>query len=217
MSCASLNHAIGTAASRESRHGGSNTRGRLLRTACITLAAAWLSVLPNPTGSAATPQSATANSASSDRTPHFAIPLCLLDEHAELYSGLNTAANLPGETGTAARRVMTLLKPHMDQEQRIAYPLLRLLPMLEAGPVEPWMNELLPLADQLRAALPNLKREHVQILSALDGLRTAAWAEQHPEHAFLAERVKHHIQVEEHILYPAALITAEYVHLRQES
>lgn len=92
-----------------------------------------------------------------------------------------------------------------------AYPLLRLLPMIGNGPVEPWMTELLPLADRLRAALPELKREHVELLRAIEVLHTAAWAEGHPEYAFLAQRLKHHIRMEEEILYPAALVTAAYV------
>jgi hypothetical protein len=33
----------------------------------------------------------------------------------------------------------------------------------------------------------------------------------HPEYGFLAQRLKHHLWMEEDILYPAALVTAEYV------
>lgn len=144
-------------------------------------------------------------------TTRFAVPVSLLEEHAELYTAFENAARLPGKTGAAAKRVIALRAPHVEKEQRIAYPLLRLLPMLENGPVEPWMTELLPLAGELRAALPELKREHVEILRALEVMRTEAWAEGHPEHAFLAQRLKHHIRMEEDILYPAALVTAEYV------
>jgi hypothetical protein len=206
-----LNHLGGRTRSQEPRDGGSNTRRRLMRTAGIMLVAGWLSGLPNPTGSAPLSQPPAANPVSPQSTPHFAIPLSLLEEHAELYTAFETAARVPGETGVAARRVIALRRPHVEKEQRIAYPLLRLLPMLGKGPVEPWMIELLPLADQLRAALPDLKREHVEILRALEVLRTEAWSEGHPEYAFLAQRLKHHIRMEEDILYPAALVTAEYV------
>jgi hypothetical protein len=188
-----------------------NTHRRLIRTAGILLAAGWLSALPNPTGSAPLSQARTANPASPPPAPHFAIPLSLLEEHAELHTAFETAARLPGQTGIAARRVIPLRTAHVEKEHRIAYPLLRLLPMLGKGPVEPWMIELLPLADQLRAALPDLKREHVEILRALEVLRTEAWSEGHPEYAFLAQRLKHHIRMDEDILYPAALVTAEYV------
>ena len=142
---------------------------------------------------------------------HFAVPISLLEEHAELYSAFEAASRLPGETGAAARRVAVLRAPHVATEQRIAYPLLRLLPMLSNGEPEPWMADLLPLADRLRAALPSLKQEHVAILKELDVLKDTAWAEDHPEYAFLAQRLRHHIRVEEEILYPAALVTADCV------
>lgn len=46
----------------------------------------------------------------------------------------------------------------------------------------------------------------------LQGQNSApACAEGRPEYAFLAQRLKHHIRIEEEILYPAALVTAEYV------
>jgi hypothetical protein len=206
-----LNHLVRRAGSPEPRDGGSSTRRRLIRTAATMLVAGWLSGLPNPSGSAPIPQAPAANPTGPDSTPHFAIPLSLLEEHAELHTAFEAAARVPGETGATARRVIALRTRHVEKEHRIAYPLLRLLPMLGQGPAEPWMTELLPLADQLRAALPDLKREHVEIVRALDALHTAAWAEGHPEYAFLAQRLKHHIRIEEEILYPAALVTAEYV------
>jgi hypothetical protein len=94
---------------------------------------------------------------------------------------------------------------------------LRLLPLIDQGEAEPWMAELLPLADELRAALPTLKQEHRAIREALEALRTEAWAEEHREYAFLAQRLKHHLQIEEEILYPAALVTAECVRGRLQA
>jgi hypothetical protein len=182
---------------------------RLVRWAGILALAGMVSVWPNPsTGIANGRQGET------DTGPHFAIPISLLEEHAELYTAFETASRLSGETGAAARRVIALRAQHVAKEQRVAYPLLRLLPLLEQGKAEPWMAELLPLADELRAALPSLKQEHMAIMRALEGLRTEAWAEGHPEYAFLAQRLKHHLRIEEEILFPAALVTAECVRAR---
>jgi hypothetical protein len=206
-----LNHLAAHAGPPEPQDGVSDARRRLIRTGAAMLLAGWLSGLPNPSGSAPIPHAPAANLQGQTSAPHFAIPLSLLEEHAELYTSFEAAARVSGETGPAARRVIALRTRHVEKEHRIAYPLLRLMPMLGKDPVEPWMIELLPLADQLRAALPDLKREHVEIVRALDALHTAAWAEGHPEYAFLAQRLKHHIRIEEEILYPAALVTAEYV------
>lgn len=176
----------------------------------LTLAVAALGLAdPMAARRAGTPPSA---QTAGDR--HFAVPISLLEEHAELYSALEAASRMPGKTGAAAKRVARLRAPHVAIEQRIAYPLLRLLPMLSAGEPEPWMADLLPLADQLRAALPSLKQEHVVILKELDVLKDAAWAEDRPEFAFLAQRLRHHIKMEEEILYPAALVAAGTVRKR---
>jgi hypothetical protein len=186
----------------------------LLRWAAALMLAGFVYGLPNPVrvrGSEAASQPATPNA------PHFAIPISLLEEHAELYTAFETASRLPGETGAAARRLAALRGPHVEREQRIAYPLLRLLPLIDQGKAEPWMSDLLPLADELRAALPTFKREHTAIRAALERLRTEAWAEGHPEYAFLAQRLKHHLQIEEEILYPAALVTAECVRGRLQA
>jgi hypothetical protein len=184
----------------------------LVRWTGVLLFSGFVFALPNPvTGSG---PAAAARQSGTDTTPHFAIPTSLLEEHAELYSAFEAAAKVSGETGAAARRVIALRRAHVEREQRVAYPLLRLLPMLDQGKVEPWMSELLPLADQLREALPVLKREHVAIREALEKLRTEAWAEGHLEYAFLAQRLKHHLRLEEEILFPAALVTADYVRAR---
>lgn len=187
-------------------------RQRLLRWTCVLVFAGFAYGLPNPvTGSEGARQPATS------AAPRFAIPLSLLEEHAELHTAFEAASRMPGQTGVAARRVVALRRPHVEREQRIAYPLLRLLPLIDRGKAEPWMAELLPLADQLRAALPTLEREHRAIREALEVLRTEAWAEGHPEYAFLAQRLKHHLQIEEEILYPAALVTAECVRGRLQA
>lgn len=183
----------------------------LVRWTGILIVAGFVFALPNPIAG-----SGTARQPAADTGPRFAIPMSLLEEHAELHTAFEAAGQMPGATGAAARRVIALRRAHVEREQRVAYPLLRLLPFIAEGKVEPWMIELLPLADQLRAALPVLKQEHAAIRQALETLRTEAWAEGHPEHAFLAQRLKHHVQMEEEVFFPAALVTADYVRARLE-
>jgi hypothetical protein len=144
----------------------------------------------------------------------FPIPMSLVQEHAELNTALTAAANLPGETGVAARRVLTLVTPHMKDEQRKVFPLLYLLPLIGTQGVEPWMAELLPIADRSRAAIDAMHRAHGAIRSALDELNLAAWREGHQEYTFLALRIRQHIQMEEEILYPAALVVGDYLRLK---
>ncbi len=150
--------------------------------------------------------------AAQERT--FPIPLSLLEEHAELHTALETASRLPGDTGTAARKVLAIITPHFQQEQRRVFPLLRVLPMLAAGQVEPGMADLLPVADRLRADFDGYLREHLDLAGALDELSTAAWRENHEEYAFLAERIRRHDRMDREVLYPAAQLAGECLRQR---
>jgi hypothetical protein len=144
----------------------------------------------------------------------FPFPISLLQEHAELQTALDTAADLPGETGKAARRVLTLVTPLFKDEQRYVHPLLNLLPMLGKRQLEPWMSELLPLADRLPNEIDELSGVDIVIGNALDELNIAAWREGHPEYAFLADRIRRHNRMEEEIFYPAALVVGDYLRLK---
>jgi hypothetical protein len=144
----------------------------------------------------------------------FPIPMSLVQEHAELNTALNAAANLPDETGAAARRVLALITPHIKDEQRRVFPLLNLLPPLGKQEIEPWMADLLPVADRLRDDIETIRRAHAPIRNALDELNIVAWREGHEEYAFLAQRIRQHIQMEEEILYPAALVVGDYLRLK---
>lgn len=155
---------------------------------------------------------ARAPQAAQERT--FPIPLSLLEEHAELHTALETASRLPGETGAAARKVLVIITPHFQQEQRHVFPLLRVLPTLAAGQVESGMGDLLPVADHLRADLDGYFRAHLAVAGALDELSTAAWRENHEEYAFLAERIRRHERMEREVLYPAAQLAGEWLRQR---
>ena len=127
---------------------------------------------------------------------------------------LNAAAGVPGQTGAAAHRVLTLVIPHFKDEQRRVHPLLYVLPMIAAHQFDPGMADLVPLAERLRNDLDEIRRAHVTIDAALDDLYAAAWREHHQEYAFLAARIRRHNQLEEEINYPAALVVGEELQIR---
>jgi hypothetical protein len=153
-----------------------------------------------------------ARSALSERT--YPVPMSLVTEHALIISELNSAASLPGQTGVAGRRVLTLVIPHFKDEQRRVHPLLYVLPMIAAHQVDPGMADLVPIAARLRGDLDEIRRAHVAIDTALDDLYAAAWREKHQECAFLATRIRRHNQLEEEISYPAALVVGEELQIR---
>ena len=54
-------------------------------------------------------------------------------------------------------------------------------------------------------------REHAEIIDALRILARAARQEKKPEAAVVAEKLEIHAQMEEEILYPAAILAGEYI------
>jgi hypothetical protein len=59
--------------------------------------------------------------------------------------------------------------------------------------------------------MPAMLGERKQIVAALEKLRTAARAVQHPEYERFAEALVVHAQTEEQVMYPAALLVGEQV------
>jgi hypothetical protein len=146
--------------------------------------------------------------------PHRPIPFTLLEEHAEIVSGLKAAEAEGGAIARAARDLRTMLEPHLALEQAVALPPLRLLPRLAEGRLDDEMIEAIGIAEELRGELPTLLRQHRAIVPSLEALHAAAWAEGKPVHAFFAQRLLRHVRMDEEVLYPAALVAGDHARLR---
>lgn len=139
------------------------------------------------------------------------IPGALRAEHAELQAELASATKLRGPVGEAARRLAALMEPHFVREQQIALPELGLLVPLSRNDIEPDMADVVPLADSLRAELPQMLREHERIAAAARALRDAAARAHMPRYVRFADGLLHHAQMEEQVMYPAALLVGQVV------
>lgn len=151
---------------------------------------------------------------SESASPQFAAPRSLVEDHEQLHTKLQRAIDSGGKTAEAARAVFEVLHPHFLKEDAIATPPLALLDDLAAGKVEPWMRDVLPKTEQLKTELPQMLREHEQIKAALERLASEAEAEHKPEIAQIAQQIKIHAEMEEQVLYPAAILVGEYLKLR---
>jgi hypothetical protein len=145
------------------------------------------------------------------------VPSSLAHEHDELHIALDAAARLPGRTGETARTVVRIMQPHFIREQDYATPPLGLLPRIVEEKLTPTMAQVLPLTERLKAELPLMLEEHRAIVAALEELVDAARAEERPEVARFAQRLMLHAQIEEEILYPAAILVGEYLKLKLPS
>jgi hemerythrin HHE cation binding domain-containing protein len=139
------------------------------------------------------------------------IPDSLRLEHEQLHGQLAEATHLAGRTGEAARRVARILHPHFLREDEYAIPPLGLLARLARGQATPDMAEVLPLVARLKEEMPLMMEEHRAITGALIEFGNAASEEDQEQWAEFADELRHHAQIEEEVLYPAAILVGEYV------
>jgi iron-sulfur cluster repair protein YtfE (RIC family) len=144
----------------------------------------------------------------------IAIPPSLVLEHAELHDFLMVAENEPGAVGEAMRRVARLLEPHMRKEEAFAMPPLGLLARLARGECHADMLEVLAHTDWLRNNLQILLSEHHVIRAAAENFLAAARAEGRGDCLQFAEKLMHHLRLEEEVMYPAAVVLGEYLKLK---
>jgi hypothetical protein len=146
--------------------------------------------------------------------PKLKIPAALKSEHDELRAVVTRAGKEEGNLGATAKTLGALLQSHIAREEEFALVPLGLMETLARGEVTPDMNEALVPITALNRELPGMLEEHRQIVAALQKLLTAAREDDKVEYAEFAEHLLRHIQMEEHVLYPAALLAGRYLRIR---
>ena len=76
------------------------------------------------------------------------------------------------------------------------------------------MNEAVSLADTLKAEMPKMLSEHKAILAAITRLDEAARLEGKKQYQGLATMMKMHLDEEEQVYYPAAMLVGVYLHVK---
>jgi hypothetical protein len=142
------------------------------------------------------------------------VPDSVKMEHEELHRELRRASKAPGNVGKAARDVAKILHPHFAKEEEYALPPLALLPVLTEGELESGYRAVISMTNKLEEELPQMLREHSQIITALDSLRIAAERSDDSEYVRFAEQLALHAKNEEEILYPAAVLVGKYLKLK---
>jgi len=149
-------------------------------------------------------------------TTEFPIPASIRAEHAEIHGELVAATKLSGKTGEAARNLGGVLDPHFQREEQIALPPLGLLGPLSRGEFSASMTGIIAVTDSLRAEMPQMLAEHVQIRAAVAKLGEAARTENNAQALALTEKLKAHALTEEEVSYPAALLVGEMIKAKSE-
>jgi iron-sulfur cluster repair protein YtfE (RIC family) len=142
------------------------------------------------------------------------VPKPVKAEHDELHEILHRAADEPGQLGEAARSVARLMHPHFVKEEEFALPPLALLPALQRGEPVADPARALAMTHRLKMELSGMLDEHQKIVAALRTLSQVAVQSKKPEYAEFAQKLIVHAQMEEDVLYPAALLVGEYLKLK---
>jgi len=142
------------------------------------------------------------------------VPQALAIEHRELHAQIEAAVKSAGETGAAARALVEAVRPHFLKEEKYALRPLGALATLAKGKLPPGARFLQAQSEQLREYFPTMLAEHRRILAAAKRLAAAARKERKLAHVRFAARLQLHVQAEETVLYPAAILIGDYLRLR---
>ena len=139
------------------------------------------------------------------------IPTPMKTEHDQLHQRLVALTRESDPVGAAAREVARVLHPHFVKEEAFALPPLGLLGEIARSGVTPAMAEVLPLTRRLGDEFEQMLREHGDIVAVLEPLAAAGRAERNAEAVAFADALLLHAQMEEQVLYPAALLVGDRV------
>jgi hypothetical protein len=136
------------------------------------------------------------------------VPESLRLRHEAFIAEFTRATKDPGKVGDAARAIEKLAVAHFAKGKEVFKPL-GLLPLLAEGQAPPDRTKAREIAESLRENLPQIRREHRDLIAGLKKLEEAAKEDAKPEYAAFAERLILHIREEEEVLYPAVLLVGE--------
>lgn len=144
----------------------------------------------------------------------LASPKPLADEHGELHERLAEALEAGGDTAVKARALVKVLHPHFVREEQIAMPPLSLLVRIAHGEADESMRPALEMTRALAKELPRMLEEHVAIKAGFRALGEAAAREGREKIARFSKRLVTHAEIEETVLYPAALVVGRWLEER---
>ena len=127
-----------------------------------------------------------------DKPLELKMPDSLRARHEAFLAEFSRATKEKGKMGEAAGAIEKLASAHFAKAKD-AFPPLALLPLLSVGKASPEMRRVVPMAEQLKADLPKIRREHRELIAGLKKMAKAASGEGKTEDVRFAERLIWHI------------------------
>ncbi len=143
--------------------------------------------------------------------PEIELPEALRLSHSRLSAALAKAMRAGGQTMVAAEVLAQLLESHLHKEDKAIFRILGLLELIAADEKEAVSAADVSEWDELEPSETSLHEEHMALMRATEKLLVNARAEDADEVVDFAERLLLRIQLDEEILYPAALLTRNYL------
>jgi len=142
------------------------------------------------------------------------VPESLRLEHAQFREQLYALTKEKNDLAVATHAVMELFYKHSIKEEQRVFPALEVLPMLAERKIIDSMRLLKDIADEMKTGLyEELLEDHKAIVESLKNISQSALAQGRREYVEFADRFILHAKMEEEMLYPAALVTADYFQL----
>jgi hypothetical protein len=140
-------------------------------------------------------------------------PTALRAEHEILKEQMAYALSRTGDVGKMAKELEAAMKPHMAREETEVMVILEAAEDLAAGHWPANAELLLERFLALEADLRMMWKEHDQIHTLVRKLRRVADIEGEEEIVRLCDALIQHADLEEQVLYPAAIIAGRYLRL----
>jgi hypothetical protein len=132
-------------------------------------------------------------------------------QHEEIVQGLSHYVTQGTPTAAAAKKVLDLMRPHLQKEEELVFPLLSLLPDVSEGRITDDMIFAIAAADRLKGERKALFDQHAEIQAAVGELISAGEGANERDLVDFASRVAAHAMSEIEILEPAAVLVGDTV------
>jgi hypothetical protein len=132
-------------------------------------------------------------------------------QHEEIVQSLSHYATQGTPTAAAAKKVLDLIRPHLQKEEELVFPLLVLLPDVSEGRITADMTFAIAAVDHLKREREALFDQHAEIQAAVGELISTGQGAHEQDLVDFASRVAAHAMSEIEILEPSAILVGDAV------
>ncbi|MCL4328508.1 MAG: hemerythrin domain-containing protein [Candidatus Thermoplasmatota archaeon] len=138
------------------------------------------------------------------------------NEHTELLEGMQNLSACDTEVGHAFKDIARVFSYHLDREESTVIPLLKYLRRKAEGECESSRERLLAASENFHVEYDSMLKEHGEIEKLLGSVESIGVGMERSV-SDLIHDLRHHVEIEEEILYPAALAAGNLFMMEKDS